>query len=418
MLPMSPVPLLSLLLLALQSVWSSTPQEPKVQGSPQPEISSLHHPTWSLGLELYRSLRIDIDASKTYTIISPLLLANSLLALGGGANGSTLAQFHDLLGITKNEKAVGEALTSALKSLREANGTSNTLHSSSALFSKQAAELEKSFLEKLQTHFGLQHVALEDAQKETDMEMLQSWAKNGMDGEETAALERALETKPGAMILANALRFKGFWDRGFHHESQDLRSFLGTKYSKVPMMHRSGVYRHYEDIGNMVQVLELGLWEGKASMVLLLPFHVESLARLDRLLTLDQVEKWMGKLNFTSMALSLPRAKMSSAINLQKQLATLGLVGAWNEMSADFSSASSMGRGKLHLGAVLHWTSLELAPESGSIDGMDEDEDVEKPKRFYADHSFIILVRDNSTGALLMIGALDHTDSPAVHDEL
>lgn len=78
-----------------------------------------------------------------------------------------------------------------------------------------------------------------------------------------------------------------------------------------------GVYRHYEDMENMVQVLELGLWEGKASMVLLLPFHVERLARLDRLLTLDQVEKWLGKLNSTSMALSLPRAKMSSMVNLQ-----------------------------------------------------------------------------------------------------
>ncbi|XP_051757368.1 serine (or cysteine) peptidase inhibitor, clade H, member 2 isoform X1 [Ctenopharyngodon idella] len=416
MLPISPVPLLFLLLLALQSIWSSAPQEPKVQGSPQPEISSLHLPTWSLGLQLYRSLRT--DGSKTNTFISPLLLANSLLAVGGGANGSTVGQFHDLLRITKNEKAVGEALTRALKSVFEANGTSYTLHSSSALFSKQAPELEKSFLEKLQTHFGLQHVALEDAQKHTDMEKLQSWAKSGMDGEETAALEQALETKPGAMILANALHFKGFWDRGFYHEKQDLRSFLGTKYTKVPMMHRSGVYRHYKDMENMVQVLELGLWEGKASMVLLLPFHVELLARLDRLLTLDQVEKWLGKLNSTSMALSLPRAKMSSTVNLQKQLATLGLVNAWHETSADFSAASSMGRGKLHLGAVLHWTSLELAPESGSIDGMHEDEEVEKPKIFYADHSFIILVRDNSTGALLMIGALDHTDGPAIHDEL
>ncbi|KAL1271664.1 hypothetical protein QQF64_030680 [Cirrhinus molitorella] len=417
MVPISPVALLFLLVLALQSVWSSASQEQKVQSSPQPEISRLHHPTWSLGLQLYRSLRI--DRSQTNTFISPLLLANSLLALEGGAKGSTAGQFHDLLRITKNDKAVGEALTKALKSAREANGTSYTLHSSSALFSKQAPKLEKSFLEKLQTHFGLQHVALEDAQKQTDMEKLQSWAKSGMDGEETVDLELALETKPGAMILANALHFRGFWDRGFYHENQDLRSFLGTKYTKVPMMHRSGVYRHYEDIENMLQVLELDLWEGKASMVLLLPFHVESLARLDRLLTLDLVEKWLGKLNSTSMALSLPRTKISSTVNLQaKQLATLGLVDACNVTSADFSTASSLGQGKLHLGAMLHWTSLELAPESGSKDGMHEDEDVEKPKIFYADHSFIILVRDNSTGALLMVGALDYTDGPAIHDEL
>lgn len=86
------------------------------------------------------------------------------------------------------------------------------------------------------------------------------------------------------------------------------------------MMHRSGIYRHFEDMENMVQVLEMGLWEGKASMVLLLPFHVESLARLDRMMTLEQVEKWLGKLNSTSMALSLPRAKLSCTVNLQASL--------------------------------------------------------------------------------------------------
>ncbi|XP_016359714.1 leukocyte elastase inhibitor B-like [Sinocyclocheilus anshuiensis] len=205
MVPTFPVPLMFLQVLALQSVWSA-PQEPKVQSSPQTDISSLHHPTWSLGLQLYRSLRI--DGSQTNTFISPLLLANSLLALEHGAKGPTAGQFHDLLGITKNDKAVGEVLTKALKCVREANGTSYTWHISSALFSKQAPKLKKSFLEKLQTHFGLQHVALEDAQKQTDMEKLQSWAKSGMDGEETADLEQALETKPGAMILANALHFK------------------------------------------------------------------------------------------------------------------------------------------------------------------------------------------------------------------
>ncbi len=143
MVPISPVPLLLLLVLALQSIWSSAPQEQKVQSSPQPEISSLHHPTWSLGLQLYRSLRI--DGSQTNTIISPLLLANSLLALEGGAKGSTAGQFHDLLRIKKHDNAVGEALTKALKSVREANGTSYTLQGSSALFSKQVPKLEKSF---------------------------------------------------------------------------------------------------------------------------------------------------------------------------------------------------------------------------------------------------------------------------------
>lgn len=46
-----------------------------------------------------------------------------------------------------------------------------------------------------------------------------------------------------------------------------------------------GVFRHYEDMTNMVQVLELGFRGGRASLVLLLPFHVENLSRLEKVLT-------------------------------------------------------------------------------------------------------------------------------------
>lgn len=77
-----------------------------------------------------------------------------------------------------------------------------------------------------------------------------------------------------------------------------------------------------------------------------------------------------------------------------------------------------MGKGKLHLGAVLQWTSLELDHVSGSKDDVHEDQHGEKPKRLYADHSFIVIVRDDITGALLMIGALDQTEGPSVHNEL
>ena len=34
----------------------------------------------------------------------------------------------------------------------------------------------------------------------------------------------------------------GLWDQGFGEPSDDLRNFLGVKYTKVPMMHRSGIF--------------------------------------------------------------------------------------------------------------------------------------------------------------------------------
>uniref|UniRef100_A0AAR2KTG0 Serpin domain-containing protein n=1 Tax=Pygocentrus nattereri TaxID=42514 RepID=A0AAR2KTG0_PYGNA len=379
---------LSLMNLLALGVGSSTSKAPPASGNPQQHqqaVFSLGHPSWSLGLQLYKALRS--EGSHTNTLISPVLLASSLGALSRTAKGTTAAQLQELLQTAKDKKKAEEALSNVLKSMHEGNGTSYALHASSALFSKQVPALEKAFLKELQAQFGLGHVALSAGDKQRDMEKLRSWAKDGMGGLEGPPLTEEPDPKEGAMILANALHLKG-------------------------------VYRHYEDMENMVQVLELGLWGGKASMVLLLPFHVESLARLERVLTLEQLEKWLGKLSSISMALSLPRVNVSSTLSLQKQLAALGVVDAWDQKVADFSGLSGQAKGNLHLEDVLHWASLELTSESGSKDSMDKDEHVEKPKLFYADHSFIILVKDNSTGALLLLGALDLAEGVTLHDEL
>ncbi|KAF5905371.1 serpin H1-like, partial [Clarias magur] len=304
----------ALCLSLISMVSPSTSQQPPTTDDPQQKIfSSLSHPSWALGLQVYRALRS--KGSHVNTLISPVLLANSLSALSHAAKGATARQLQELIKTDKDEKQAEKSSSSPLKSIRKANGTSYTLHDSSAIFSKQVPRLESGILEELQAQFELDYVALGAGDKQGDMEKLNSWAKNGMGGVKEVPLYEGPDVKEGALILANALHFKGFWDHGFGKE--DLRSFLGAKYTKVHMMHREGLYRHYEDVENMVQVLELGLWGGKASMVVLLPFHVESLARLERVLTLEQLEKWLGKLSSMNMALSLPRVNVSSALSLQ-----------------------------------------------------------------------------------------------------
>lgn len=101
---------------------------------------------------------------------------------------------------------------------------------------------------------------------------------------------------------------------------------------------------------------------------------------------------------------------------IQKPLSALGLTDAWDQKVADFSGVSEKSKGKLHLGGVLHWASMELAPQAGKGDV--EEEKIDRPKLFYADHPFIIFVRDNATGALLLMGALDHAEGEPLHDEL
>ncbi|XP_035481285.2 serine (or cysteine) peptidase inhibitor, clade H, member 2 [Scophthalmus maximus] len=426
MLPRPPVFLLISLpvLLAQGSTTSSSRKSSGAPASaprrpPPPPPPPLGDPSWALGLRLYQALRS--EPGPVNTLFSPLLVASSLGALGGGAAGTTASQLRDLLKSPSASKAGAQAgglLSGALKSFAEANATTFHLHTSSAVFSKQAPPLGQAFVKGSQAKFRLQHRPLGKGDSKADLKQLHDWAEGGLGGQEGAPMEAEIQVKAGALILANALHFKGLWEREFSEGSADRRTFLGKKYTKVMMLHRAGLYRHHEDVENMVQVLEAPLWGGKASVVLLLPFHVEDLARLDKLLTLELLSRWLENTNVTSVAISLPKANISSAFSLQKQLLALGLTDAWDPKVADFSGVSDKSKGKLHLAGVLHWAHLELAAEAGKGQADLEEENIDKAKLFYADHPFIILVRDNVTRALLLMGALDHAEGEALHDEL
>ncbi|XP_047435007.1 serine (or cysteine) peptidase inhibitor, clade H, member 2 isoform X2 [Mugil cephalus] len=411
------------LLVSLPSllVGSSTTNSTKTHPPPRPPPPSpLGDPSWALGLRLYQALRSDPNAVNT--VFSPLLVASSLGALAEGSSGKTASQVQDLLKPTSSSSKagaqVGDLLSAALKSVAEANGTSFHLHAASAVFAKQAPAVSKEFAKKSQTRFGLRHQALGKGDSKADLKQLRDWAKAGLSGLEAAPLGDEIKAKAGALILANALRFKGLWEREFSEESADRRTFLGKKYTRVVMLHRAGLFRYHEDVENMVQVLEAPLWAGGASLVLLLPFHVEDLSRLEKLLTLERLSKWLEGAGVSSVAVSVPRANVTSALSLQKQLSALGLSDAWDQKAADFSGVSDKGGGKLHLGGVLHWASLELAAQAGKGDADLEEEHVQDAKLFYGDHPFVFFVRDDATGALLLMGALDHAEGEALHDEL
>ncbi|XP_055360845.1 serine (or cysteine) peptidase inhibitor, clade H, member 2 isoform X3 [Betta splendens] len=390
MFPRLPLYLLTLLpVLLVQSSTTSSPSAVPADPPPRPP-SPAGDPTWALGLRLYRAVRS--EPGSVNALFSPLLVASSLGALAEGSAGTTARQVQDLLRTPSSSSSseLGNLLSSAFKSFTKANGTAFHLHASSGIFSKQAPSVSEAFVKEIQARFGLQHAPLGRGDAQADLKQLHAWAQAGLGGLEGAALEAETQAKAGALILANALRFKG-------------------------------LYRLYEDVSNMVQVLEVPLWRGEASVVLLLPFHVERLDRLERLLSPELLAQWLEQASVTSVAVSLPRVNVSSALSLRKPLSALGLADAWDPKMADLSGASGEGGARLHLGAVLHWASVELDAQAGRGSVGEEavgEEAVEKPRVFYADHPFLVLVRDRATGALLLLGAVDHADGEPLHDEL
>lgn len=196
---------------------SSSKKSPSAPASPPPHPPPPPgDPSWTLGLRLYQALRS--DASPVNTLLSPLLVASSLGALGGGSAGTTASQLQDLLKASSPAKAgahAGELLSKSLKSFTESNGSSFHLHTSSALFSKASPPVSQAFVKDSQARFRLQHQPLGKGNAKADLKQLHGWAKAGLGGLEGAPLAAVVQAKAGALILANALSFKGeyfeFW---------------------------------------------------------------------------------------------------------------------------------------------------------------------------------------------------------------
>lgn len=214
MLPRRPVYLLIFVpvLLVQGSTTSSPKTAPAVPASPPPRPPSpLGDLTWTLGLRLYKAIRS--ESSSVNALFSPLLVASSLGALGGGSAGTTASQVQDLLktpfSSSKARAQFGELLSGALKSFTEANGTTFHLHTSSAVFSKQAPSLSQAFVKDSKATFRLQHTQLGKGDSKADLKQLRGWAKAGLGGLDGTPLEAEIKAKAGALILAHALRFKG-----------------------------------------------------------------------------------------------------------------------------------------------------------------------------------------------------------------
>ena len=55
----------------------------------------------------------------------------------------------------------------------------------------------------------------------------------------------------------------------------------------------------------------------QASMIMIMPFHLEPIGRLEKLLTRKQLDTWLSKMENRAVAISLPRVSMEVSHNLQ-----------------------------------------------------------------------------------------------------
>ncbi|XP_061638158.1 serpin H1b [Phyllopteryx taeniolatus] len=369
-----------------------------------------------LAFSLYHNMA---KAKETENIlISPVVLASSLGMVALGSKSSTASQVKTLLRADKlKDEHLHAGLAELLSEVSDAKTRNTTWKINNRLYGPSSVAFADDFVKTSKKHYNYDHSKINFRDKRSAVNSINEWAAKSTGGKLPEITKEVVNTD-GAMIV-NAMFFKPHWDQKFHEKMVDNRGFLVTRSFtlSVPMMHRTGLYDFYEDKQNSLYIMDMPLGQKQASMILIMPYHLEPLGRLEKLLTRTQVDAWLSKMENRAVAISLPKMSLEVSHNLQKHLAELGLTEAVDKAKADLSNIS--GKKDLYLSDFFHASALELNTEGNPFDksifGTDKLRD---PHLFYVDHPFIFLVKDNKTKSILYIGRVVRPNGDKMRDEL
>lgn len=405
--------LVALVLLATSASAATSAKADKVLSN---HATILADNSANLAFSLYQNMAKEKNVENI--LISPVVVASSLGLVALGGKASTASQVKTILNAAKvKDEQLHSGLAELLTEVSDPKTRNVTWKISNRMYGPSSVTFVDDFVKSSKKHYNCDHSKINFRDKKSAVNSINEWAAKSTDGK-LPEVTKDVEKTDGAMIV-NAMFFKPHWDEQFHHQMVDNRGFMVSRgYTvSVQMMHRTGLYNFYNDATNKLIILSMPLAHKKSTMVFIMPHHVENLERLEKMLTKKQLDTWMGKLQQTAVAISLPKVSMEVSHNLQKHLSDLGLTEAVDKSKADFSNIS--GKKDLYLSSVFHASALEWDTDGNEIDtsifGTDK---LKNPKLFYADHPFLFLVKDQKTNSILFIGRMVRPKGEKMRDEL
>jgi serpin B len=221
------------------------------------------------------------------------------------------------------------------------------------------------------------------------------------------------------VVLANALYFKGAWEKPFEEESTKDGDFflLDGKTIQVPMMHTTKK-QHVKDFPTF-KALRLPYSTGSDkrlfSMFILLPHEKNGLASLEKDLDFKTLAEDLRHLTseVPVKEFALPKFKISFGLEVPDALKTLGLALPFG-VEADLTDmVDSPLADKLYVSNMYHKTFVEVnekgteaAAATAATINLRGLPMFQEPVDFVCDHPFLFVIQEELTNVIIFTGRI------------
>ena len=360
-------------------------------------------------IDMYQQINGQPDQADKNVFFSPYSLSTAMAMLYAAAEGETKAQiqktFHYPTPTTLNPNSA------ALYNQFNKPNPDYKLATVNDLWMQQGLTPTKSYIDTVQRYYSGQVTALDfegspDPARQTINKKIAEKTKQMIP----ELLPKGSIKSDTAVVLTNAIYFKGDWTMPFTAERTSAQPFYNAigRASTVQMMQQQSYFSYYED--KHIQVVQLPYKGDDLSMLVVLPKfnHKLAMQQLTKSLSATKIKQWRSGLVRQEVDLQLPKFKLDARYQMKTLLADMGMPKAFNN-GAEFNLYADGTPIKLdevyHQAVVtVDEKGTEAAAAAGAV-GMYVG--MSYPVEFKADHPFMFMIKDNKTDAILFLGQVN-----------
>mgnify|MGYP003536399903 FL=1 len=352
-------------------------------------------------------------------ICSPLSLQYAIAMAANGASGETLQEIIDFLGY--GEEGI-DALNEYSKTLLEqlpAVDLDVTLKVTDALLVNDDFPLLPSFKKTVEESFYAAVDNMDFSDPQQIAARINEWAKRNTNGFIDKVIEPSEISADAVAYIMNALYFKAKWAGDeyspmFREEGTKSENFTlnDGKTIKAAMMRNTRYHEYAEMDGYKVLVLPYA--NRKFNMYILLPDENNIEGLIEKLQTSSWTDILANLKQDAEVHVKLPKFNIENKHNLNDALNGLGVRKAFEPASAEFNGMFTPKDDYYYwISKVIQKSRIsvsEWGTEAGSVTvvEMGSTDAGPGPKEvfFYADHPFVFIIGEETSGTILFEGVV------------
>jgi len=364
-------------------------------------IASLSEAMNSFSCELFQKIHDDNPKNRFF---SPYSIFVALAMTYEGAKEETADELNRLLHFPQQNDTMLCSFGRIYNLLNQKKDY--TLQTANALWIKQGYPFLTEYLVFIEHYYMGKATEVDFSDPQGSSQLINNWVSEQTYGRITDLVTPGSIDPLTALILTNAIYFKGTWVHEFDHDATIESDFWTSPEETilVPMMHTSSeITCNYTETDD-AQIIELPYKGEKVSMIIILPKE-NNIPSVETMITTSNISSWIQDFNDVSIGVSLPRFTFKTEYSLKDVLIDMGLDVSFTQ-DADFSGMT--GQKDLTIDKVIHKAFIEVNEEGTEAAAATSVHmvltSVPQTMRFIADHPFVFLIYHKETGTILFIG--------------